>query len=146
MQQVQRTNYSIVTNTLSPVARYDRVRRGQTTVHGDVLSIDITRLVFKHYESVSSVSPTSRDIRASPDAKNSAICAISASRGHIVEVKFAGCQHEIRTLRDTVPAHWIQLSELVCFTSFASRIKRLLRHVCLDQARAYRVYANVGLL
>lgn len=54
--------------------------------------------------------------------------------------------HEVRTLRDAVSAHWIQLSDLARATPLTGGIEHLLRHVCLDQARADRVYANVSLL
>ena len=59
---------------------------------------------------------------------------------------FSGYQHDVRTLRDAVPAHWIQLTKLGAATSFTGSIEHVLRHVCLDQAGADRVYANVGLL
>jgi hypothetical protein len=55
-------------------------------------------------------------------------------------------QYKIRTLCDTVPTHWIQLPDLAVAASLTSGIEHFLRHVCLDQARADRVYANVGLL
>lgn len=63
-----------------------------------------------------------------------------------ISLRREGCQRGARTLRDAVPAHRIQLSNLVCSTSLTGNVENELCHVCFDYARADRVYPDVSLL